>query len=58
MHSKNHKGGIYQVTELKTTEIVQDPCIKDVDYDAFHSGTYENSNYAQNSKTGAPKSFT
>ena len=58
MHSKHHAGGIYQITEGKTTEIVQDPCIKDSDHAATDSESSGTGNYSQNSGGGAPKSFT
>jgi len=58
MHSKHHAGGIYQITEGKTSEIVQDPCIKDSDHDVKDSESSGNGNYSQNSRRGAPKTFT
>ena len=56
MHSQHHPGGVYQVDEGKTVEIVHDPCLQDRDYQVQSDET--SGNYSQNSAGGAPKSFT
>ena len=56
MHSKHHAGGVYQVKDGKTYEIVHDPCHEDADHEV--EGNETSSNYSQNSNGKAPASFT
>ena len=56
MHSQHHEGGVYQVKDGKTYEIVPDPCHEDQDHELSVNGG--SSNYAQNSNNKAPESFT
>lgn len=56
MHSKHHAGGVYQIKEGKTYEIVHDPCHDDADHEIEGDGG--SSEYSQNSNGKAPASFT
>ena len=60
MHSEHHAGGLYQVKEEKTYEVVHDPCLKDGIAEMNSSGADSemSGNYSQNSAGGAPQSFT
>ena len=60
MHSEHHAGGVYQVKDGKTYEVVVDPCIKDGDAEinSTDAETEMSGNYSQNSARGAPQSFT
>ena len=60
MHSKHHAGGVYQVKEGRTYEIVLDPCIHDgeAEMDSTDADTENSGTYLQNSASGAPESFT
>ena len=56
MHSKHHAGGVYQIKEGKTYEIVHDPCHDDADPEMEGNGA--SSDYAQNTNGKAPDSFS
>ena len=56
MHSKHHEGGVYQIKEGKTYEIVRDQCHDDMDHDVPDNET--SGNYSHNSNGNAPNSFT
>ena len=56
MHSKHHEGGVYQIKDGKTYEIVRDRCHDDMDHEVPDNET--SGNYSHNSNGNAPKSFT
>ena len=54
MHSKRHAGGVWEIKEGKTFEIILDRCHKDIDYDDKSKDT----NPPSSGKAPAPDRFT